>query len=68
MKKIIALITVTLTLIAGVVFTGCGMVKDAADTVENAMTDVSDKVSEAASDMSDNGNIKDDDGLIGNGN
>lgn len=68
MKRIIAAIAVILTLFVTGAFSGCGMVKDAADSVENAMTDVSDKVSEAASDMDDNGDVNDDDGIIGNGN
>lgn len=72
MKKLIITITAVLTLAVGSVFAGCGMVKDAADDVGEAMTeaydDASEAVSEAVSEIenNNNGDVKDNDGIINN--
>lgn len=66
MKKLIT--AVIISIIAAVSFTGCSMVKDAADGAEQVVTDAADMASEAVSKVEDNtnGEVKDDDGIIDN--
>ena len=42
MKKIFISIIAVLMLLIGSLFTGCGMVRDAADTAETVITDAAD--------------------------
>ena len=66
LKKLIT--AVIISIIAAMSFTGCSMVKDAADDAEQVITEAEDMASEAVSEIEDNNNgaVDDNDGIIDN--